>query len=125
MKKIIYPVILLTLLSLASCKSKKKYGVHFAFACFKYRFRSCGYRCHCPGRCFCAGSCRTQRAWMSRKKRKVNRQRKQTIAGTESADRVLREAKITSSTESVSSAYAGVDRVVKYDFTHRDVPESF
>lgn len=26
---------------------------------------------------------------------------------------------------SVSSAYKGVDRVVKYDFTHRDVPEAF
>ena len=59
------------------------------------------------------------------KEKKSEPAKKQTIAGTESADRVLREAKITSSTESVSSAYAGVDRVVKYDFTHRDVPEAF
>ena len=32
---------------------------------------------------------------------------------------------ITHSEVSVSSAYKGVDRVVKYDFTHRDVPEAF
>lgn len=63
------------------------------------------------------------KSWMSRKKSEPAK--KQTIAGTESVDRVLREAKITSSTESVSSAYTGVDRVVKYDFTHRDVPEAF
>lgn len=32
---------------------------------------------------------------------------------------------ITHSEASASSAYKGVDRVVKYDFTHRDVPEAF
>ena len=32
---------------------------------------------------------------------------------------------ITYSEVSVSSTYKGVDRVVKYDFTHRDVPEAF
>ena len=32
---------------------------------------------------------------------------------------------ITHSEVSASSAYKGVDRVVKYDFTHRDVPEAF
>ncbi|MBX9187981.1 metallophosphoesterase [Bacteroides sp. K03] len=32
---------------------------------------------------------------------------------------------ITHSAVSTSSAYKGVDRVVKYDFTHRDVPEAF
>ena len=32
---------------------------------------------------------------------------------------------ITHANVSVSSAYRGIDRVVKYDFTHRDVPETF
>lgn len=32
---------------------------------------------------------------------------------------------ITHSNISVPSAYKGIDRVVKYDFTHRDVPEAF
>ena len=38
---------------------------------------------------------------------------------------MLRGTKITSSEVDVSSVYSGVDRVVKYDFTHRDVPEAF
>ena len=42
-----------------------------------------------------------------------------------SEDWVLRGTKITSSEVDVSSVYSGVDRVVKYDFTHRDVPEAF
>ena len=38
---------------------------------------------------------------------------------------MLRGTQITSSSVDVSSVYTGVDRVVKYDFTHRDVPEAF
>lgn len=38
---------------------------------------------------------------------------------------VSRGTKITSSTVDVSSVYKGVDRVRKFDFTHRDVPEAF
>lgn len=39
--------------------------------------------------------------------------------------RVLSGTKITSSIVDVSSVYTGINRVVKYDFTHRDVPEAF
>lgn len=39
--------------------------------------------------------------------------------------RVLSGTKITSSIVGVSTVYTGIDRVVKYDFTHRDVPEAF
>ncbi len=38
---------------------------------------------------------------------------------------VLRGTKITSSTVNVPATYSGIDRVVEYDFTHRDVPEAF
>lgn len=35
------------------------------------------------------------------------------------------EARITHKTVGVSASYTGVDRVVNYEFTHRDVPEAF
>ena len=51
--------------------------------------------------------------------------KKETVSEQEERNLVLRGTKITSSTVSVSSAYSGIDRVVEYDFTHRDVPEAF
>ena len=47
-------------------------------------------------------------------------------AATEQEERnlVLRGTKITSSTVNVPATYSGIDRVVEYDFTHRDVPEA-
>lgn len=46
-------------------------------------------------------------------------------AATEQEERnlVLRGTKITSSTVNVPATYSGIDRVVEYDFTHRDVPK--
>ncbi|MCC2735995.1 metallophosphoesterase, partial [Fusicatenibacter saccharivorans] len=38
---------------------------------------------------------------------------------------VARGTRITSSAVSVSSVYPGIDRVKKYEFTHRDVPDAF
>lgn len=38
---------------------------------------------------------------------------------------VAKGTKITTSTVNVSSVYSGIDRVKKYEFTHRDVPEAF
>lgn len=38
---------------------------------------------------------------------------------------VARGTNITSSAVSVSSVYPGIDRVKRYEFTHRDVPEAF
>lgn len=43
----------------------------------------------------------------------------------EVVENVLRRTKIDYSTVDVTSAYTGVERVAKYDFTHRDVPEAF
>ena len=51
--------------------------------------------------------------------------KKETVSEQEERNLVLRGTKITSSTVSASSAYSGIDRVVEYDFTHRDVPEAF
>lgn len=47
-------------------------------------------------------------------------------AATEQEERnlVLCGTKITSSTVNVPATYSGIDRVVEYDFTHRDVPEA-
>ncbi|HJD76604.1 MAG TPA: metallophosphoesterase [Bacteroides reticulotermitis] len=55
---------------------------------------------------------------------------KQTVAATQTAakkqsKKALGEALITHSSVRVSSSYSGVDRVVNYEFTHRDVPEAF
>lgn len=58
-------------------------------------------------------------------KQKQNTKEKTSTDTHESSDLVLRGTKITSSSVDVSSVYTGVDRVVKYDFTHRDVPEAF
>ncbi len=58
-----------------------------------------------------------------------NRTRKpkkqESVIDDKHSDWVLRGTKITSSATKLSSAYAGIDRVVNYDFTHRDVPEAF
>ena len=124
MKKIIYPVILLTLLSLASCKSKKNMVSTLPSPVLNTDSVHADTVATVPADVFAPDHAGLKELDVSKEK-KSEPAKKQTIAGTESADRVLREAKITSSTESVSSAYTGVDRVVKYDFTHRDVPEAF
>ena len=124
MKKIIYPVILLTLLSLASCKSKKNMVSTLPSPVLNTDSVHADTAATVPADVFAPDHAGLKELDVSKEK-KSEPAKKQTIAGTESVDRVLREAKITSSTESVSSAYTGVDRVVKYDFTHRDVPEAF
>lgn len=59
------------------------------------------------------------------KSKKHNPQKQEPATDNKYSDRVLRGTKITSSATKLSSAYAGIDRVVNYDFTHRDVPEAF
>lgn len=59
-------------------------------------------------------------------KNKTRKPKKQeSVIDDKHSDWVLRGTKITSSATKLSSAYAGIDRVVNYDFTHRDVPEAF
>ena len=59
------------------------------------------------------------------KSKKRPPKKQEPAADNKYSDRVLRGTKITSSTVKLSSAYTGIDRVVNYDFTHRDVPEAF
>lgn len=59
------------------------------------------------------------------KNKKQHTKKKETDTDAYESDRMLRGTQITSSSVDVSSVYTGVDRVVKYDFTHRDVPEAF
>ena len=59
-------------------------------------------------------------------KNKTRKPKKQeSVIDDKHSDWVLRGTKIPSSATKLSSAYAGIDRVVNYDFTHRDVPEAF
>ena len=59
-------------------------------------------------------------------KNKTRKPKKQeSVIDDKHSDWVLRGTKITSSATKLSSAYAGIARVVNYDFTHRDVPEAF
>lgn len=64
------------------------------------------------------------------KKFSVKRKREKTHVAspviTRSAPSIVaRGTRITSSAVSVSSVYPGIDRVKKYEFTHRDVPDAF
>ena len=64
------------------------------------------------------------------KKLSVKRKREKTHVAspviTRSAPSIVaRGTRITSSAVSVSSVYPGIDRVKKYEFTHRDVPDAF
>lgn len=58
------------------------------------------------------------------KKRRVERQPTVVTRATP-APIIAKGTVITSSDVSVSSLYPGIDRVRKYEFTHRDVPEAF
>ena len=62
---------------------------------------------------------------VSKGRKRRAKKNKSSADAYKSEDWVLRGTKITSSEVDVSSVYSGVDRVVKYDFTHRDVPEAF
>lgn len=64
------------------------------------------------------------------KKISVKRKREKTHVASPVIQRsapsiVARGTRITSSAVSVSSVYPGIDRVKKYEFTHRDVPDAF
>ncbi len=61
---------------------------------------------------------------VSTKKQKKT-EKKEAATEQEERNLVLRGTKITSSTVNVPATYSGIDRVVEYDFTHRDVPEAF
>lgn len=123
MKKIIIPFVLLTLLLLASCKSKKNMvattlpqpviitdSVHLDTD-------------DTTASLFTPDHSQLKDLDASKSNKT---QKKQTATDTTTpTPRPLSATKITSSTVNVSSINDGVDRIVNYDFTHRDVPEAF
>lgn len=125
-KKTIYPVILLTLLLLVSCKSKKNLVATLPRPVLnidsvpKEITDTTGT---ITGRFTPHHSQLKDLNVSKNKKHKPKKQ--ETVANDKHSDRVLRSTKITSSVVKLSSAYAGIDRIVNYDFTHRDVPEAF
>ena len=122
-KKTIYPVILLTLLLLASCKSKKNMVATLPRPVLNSDSIYPDTANAIAG-LFSPDHSQLKELNVSKNK-KQNTKKKTSTDTHESSDLVLRGTKITSSSVDVSSVYTGVDRVVKYDFTHRDVPEAF
>lgn len=126
MKKTIYPFILLTLLLLVSCKSKKNLVATLPRPVLNIDSVSTDITDTTGAIAEMFNPDHSQLKDLDVSKNKKRTPKKQeNLADDQHSDWVLRGTKITSSTVKLSSAYAGIDRVVNYDFTHRDVPEAF
>ena len=122
-KKTIYPVILLTLLLLVSCKSKKNMVASLPHPVL-HTDSIYPDTTNAIAGLFAPDHSKLKALAVS-KNQKQHTKKKETDTDADKSDRMLRGTQITSSSVDVSSVYTGVDRVVKYDFTHRDVPEGF
>ena len=122
-KKTIYPVILLTLLLLVSCKSKKNMVASLPHPVL-HTDSIYPDTTNAIAGLFAPDHSKLKALAVSKNK-KQHTKKKETDTDADKSDRMLRGTQITSSSVDVSSVYTGVDRVVKYDFTHRDVPEAF
>lgn len=123
MKKKIYPFFLLALLLLVSCKSKKNIVASLPRPVLN------ADSVHQDSADVLAGLFSPDHSQLkdldTSKKKKYRPKKTENSLPKSAPDRALGGTKITLSTVDVSSVYSGVDRVVKYDFTHRDVPEAF
>lgn len=122
-KKTIYPVILLALLLLVSCKSKKNMVASLPRPVL-HTDSIYPDTTNAIAGLFAPDHSKLKALAVSKNK-KQHTKKKETDTDAYESDRMLRGTQITSSSVDVSSVYTGVDRVVKYDFTHRDVPEAF
>lgn len=122
-KKTIYPVILLALLLLVSCKSKKNMVASLPHPVL-HTDSIYPDTTNAIAGLFAPDHSKLKALAVSKNK-KQHTKKKETDTDADKSDRMLRGTPITSSSVDVSSVYTGVDRVVKYDFTHRDVPEAF
>ena len=122
-KKTIYPVILLALLLLVSCKSKKNMVASLPHPVL-HTDSIYPDTTNAIAGLFAPDHSKLKALAVS-KNQKQHTKKKETDTDADKSDRMLRGTQITSSSVDVSSVYTGVDRVVKYDFTHRDVPEAF
>ena len=124
MKKSIYPFLLLTLLLLVSCKSKKRMVATLPRLVLNTDSIVADTSNVIAG-LFAPDHSQLKDLNVSKGRKRRAKKNKSSADAYKSEDWVLRGTKITSSEVDVSSVYSGVDRVVKYDFTHRDVPEAF
>ena len=122
MKKLAYFLILLSFL-FSSCKSKKTLVVSPA-----YPVLAVDSLCPDTGG-FISGLFAPDHSQLKELQRTQKQKKKQQVKSASHNSPVPAGVApgtlITHSNISVSSAYKGIDRVVKYDFTHRDVPEAF
>lgn len=126
MKKTIYPFILLALLVLVSCKSKKNVVATLPRPVLNVDSVSADIADTAAVIADLFTPDHSQLKDLNVSKSEKSQPKKQEVVADEKHnDWVLRGTKITSSSVDVPSGYTGIDRVVKYDFTHRDVPEAF
>lgn len=124
MKKKYYPLLLLALLLLASCGSKKSLVATLPRPMLNADSTQSADAADAIAEMLKPDQSQLKKLDKSgRKKPKKNKP--EIPAEREVTDNVLRETKIGYSTVYVTSAYTGVERVAKYDFTHQDVPEAF
>lgn len=124
MKITIFSFILLILFSLVSCKSKKNMVATLPRPVLNTD-SICPDTTHAIAGLFTPDHSQLKNLNVSKNKKQKTKKKETSTNGHESSDRVLGGPKITSSSVDVSSVYTGVDRIVNYDFTHRDVPEAF
>jgi predicted phosphodiesterase len=122
MKKLVYSLVLLSFL-LASCKSKKVLVISPAYpvlAADSLRSDTTGW---------VSGLFAPDHSQLKELQRTQKQKKKQQVKPASHKSSVLTGVApgtlITHSNAGVPSAYKGIDRVVNYDFTHRDVPEAF
>lgn len=126
MKKTIYPFILLALLVLVSCKSKKNVVATLPRPVLNVDSVSADIAdtAGVIADLFTPDHSQLKDLNVS-KSEKSKPKTQEAVTDEKHTEWVLRGTKITSSAVDVPSGYTGIDRVVKYDFTHRDVPEAF
>lgn len=122
MKKIVLLLFVLSLI-LSSCRSKKSLSSSFTPPTLRVdsmRFDTSGV----VAELFAPDHSKLKKLKpASKKKKKVEQPVPVTRADVPVI--VAKGTKVSSSDVNVSSVYPGIDRVRKYDFTHRDVPEAF
>lgn len=123
MNKTIYPLILLALLLFVSCKSKRNV-VSTIPRPILYTDSIRVDTSLAVKRLFTPDNSQLSDLNIDKQKKQKTTKKKATTR-QESTNKVVRGTKISSSIIKLSSAYSGIDRVVEYDFTHRDVPEAF
>lgn len=125
MKKKIVPFVLVTLLVLASCKSKKNMIATLPLPVVNTDSLLSDSTRRVMAEMFAPDYSELKDIDRSKGKTSKTKKKPSKVDNEHKAsDWVLRGTKITSSTERVSGN-AGIDRIVRYDFTHRDVPEAF